>query len=92
MSIEWFDKKAGSDIGVSKDDPRMLLVGVGEPDWVQLPGDLGGGTKRCLGVFLERCPCVGHDHECLHYAIEGTIWCAECAESGQFLWYRKPGC
>lgn len=88
--VEWFEKSVGSDVGQSEEDPSMLLIGVGKPDWVRVPDDTGhGGQYRCLELRVGRCPLPGHAHSCIHYVLECDVWCAECTESGQFVWYRR---
>lgn len=88
---EWFDKAPGSDIGHSKDDPSMLLIGAGKPDWVRVPEGTGhGGDYRRLELRVAKCPL--HDHSCVHYILDGPVCCAECAESGQFIWYIRRWC
>jgi hypothetical protein len=89
--VEWFEKAPGSDVGRSEDDPAMLLVGIGTPDWVRVPPETGhGGQYRCLEVRAGACPLPGHDHTCRHYVLNGPVWCAECADAGQFVWYPRP--
>jgi hypothetical protein len=88
--VEWFNKQAGSDIGESKDDPRLLLIGLGKPDWVMVPDGTGhGGQYRCLDLRVGPCPLPGHDHECRHYLLDGPVWCAECTQEGKFVWYSR---
>ncbi len=88
--VEWYQKPPGSDIGQSEDDPSMLLIGVGRPDWIRAPDDTGhGGQYRCLEIRVGKCPMPGHDHSCLHYVLDGPVWCAECTEARQFLWYAR---
>lgn len=87
--VEWFEKAPGSDIAASEDDPAMLLIGVGKPDWVRVPEDIGGGQYRCLEVRSGKCPALGHDHECRHYLLNGPVSCAECTQDGVFYWYRR---
>ena len=91
MSTEWFNKIPGSDVAQSQEDERMLLLGVGVPDWVRVPADTGhGGQYRCLAVVVGRCPRRGHNHQCRHYILDGPVCCAECQVDNQFLWYRTP--
>lgn len=91
MSIDWFNKTPGSDIAESQDDPHMLLMGVGVPDWVNVPADTGyGGSYRCLEIRLGPCPLKGHTEQVRHYILAGPVWCAECLVTGQFLWYKAP--
>ncbi len=87
---EWFDKKAGSEIVQSQDDPTMLLIGADLPDWVRVPAKTGhGGQYRCLAVIQKPCPLPGHGEPCKHYILDGPVHAAECAVSGQFAWYRR---
>jgi hypothetical protein len=89
MAVEWFDKQPGSDIGQSQDDPSMLLMNVGKPDWVNVPEGTGyPGRYRCLELRVGKCPVPGHDHDCIHYILDGPVWCAECEVSAMFQWYR----
>ena len=70
----------------------MLRIGAGKPDWVCVPNETGhGGQYRCLELRVGRCPVAGHEHPWVHYVLDGPVWCAECAESEQFLWYARPG-
>lgn len=90
MSTEWFLKHAGSDVGQGIDDPRLLLLGIDKPDWVNVPSETGyGGRYRCLEVVVGPCPLQGHGEQCRHYILDGPVSCAECAVSGQFIWYRR---
>ena len=89
--VEWFQKAPGSDIGQGEDDPSMLLIGLGKPDWVRVPEETGhGGQRRCLELKVGKCPLPGHDHQVVHYVLEAEVWCAECTQAGQFVWYSKP--
>ncbi len=89
MAIEWFDKECGSDIGVSKEDASMLLIGVGKPEVVRVPDDTGfGGVYRCLELVVRACPIANHTHNCIHYVLTDGIGVAECCESKVFIWYR----
>jgi len=87
---EWFSKKPGSHVHQGVDDPTMLLVGAGAPDWVTLPPELGGTKAKVLGAFQAPCPmCAPQDlSDVPHLAVEGDNFVAECLEHG-FAWYRK---
>lgn len=87
MSVEWFNFNAGDDVGQSSDDPAMLIIGIGKPDWV--PADTGhGGRYRCLELVTAACPnCRTHD--CTHYILDGPVSVAECKATGQFWWYSR---
>jgi hypothetical protein len=82
MSTEWFDRSPGDVASPNVDDPSMLIVGAGSPDWVVLPAQLGGERRRVTRSFVDACPCGGHDVRHLH---AGDVGVAECR---QFLWYR----
>jgi hypothetical protein len=86
MSTAWFTKTPGSDVAVGSEDPSMLLIGSGHPDWVRLPAELGGHRVRVESVGVGPCAC-GDDHDARHYRLEGGICVAECC--GKFLWYRE---
>jgi hypothetical protein len=69
----------------------MPLLGVGKPDWVRVPDETGhGGQYRRLDLRVGKCPAPTQDHWALHSILDGPVWCAECAEAGQFFWHRKP--
>lgn len=69
-----------------------MVFGDTDPDWVELPPQLGGGRKRVEEVFYSACPCVKKDklfHSVRHLRIEGGLGVAECIHKG-FLWYEAP--
>lgn len=87
VTTEWFDKRPGENIAVGSEDPTMLLIGAGVPDWVQLPAVLGGARVRVLCARVA--PCPHGDHEVRHLRLDepSGICVADCGLHG-FLWYR----
>lgn len=88
MTVEWFTKEPGSNVAIGSDDPKMLLIGVSQPDWVRLPPELGGVRVRVKSVGVGPCPRTG-DHDVRHMELEGDVCVAECGAHGGFLWYRR---
>jgi len=92
MTIERFNKRAGSNVATSIDDASMQLVGDFVPDTVRLPPELGGHVARVLEARLA--PCPRGEHLVRHLALDSDpragsqVHVAECAEHGGFLWYR----
>jgi len=89
VSVEWFTKRPGENIAVGSDDPHMALIGVGVPDWVQLPAELGGARVRVVSAAVTRCP--RGEHDVRHLKLDNGIGVAECPAHGGFLWYRPRG-
>ncbi len=90
MSIEWFIKQPGNELLLQKEDELAqdgCLLAIGDPDWVRIPEEMGGGIRRVLDIFFAPCPahCDPH-HSIRHYALEGGINVAEC---DQFYWYER---
>jgi hypothetical protein len=87
VSTEWFEKIAGSDAALSTDDPHMLLIGDGVPDWVRLPPELGGQQVRVTHARMHTCP--RGNHTVRHLKLDhDNLGVAECQAHGGFLWYR----
>lgn len=86
--IEWFDRKPGSNVTQGSEDPTMLLIGDGPPDWVRLPPELGGARVRVLGSHTAPCPMCEGDAPVRHLELGNDLFVAECAFHG-FAWYRK---
>jgi hypothetical protein len=85
---EWFEKKAGDEVLIGKDEP-VLLIGDTLPDWVRLPPELGGGRLRVLRGFVAPCPkcCVGGP--VTHLKLESDTYVAECKGGCGFVWYNR---
>ena len=88
MTIEWFDREAGDTVAHSKNDPSMVLLGNGAPDWVRLPTELGGMKLRVRGHFRGACPACEACPDCAHLSLDEGYGVAECVSHG-FLWYRR---
>ena len=88
---EWFHKSPGSDIGPSRDVEGMSLIGLDNPDWINVPDHPGlpGGKRRVLSVVQGTCCRPGHDHPASHYMLEGPVSCCECLIDNVFQWYKK---
>lgn len=90
--IFWGDRKPGSDVSTSTEDPSVLLIGASVPDWVRTPRELGpvlGGKKlRVAGTFRAECPkCHASDRR--HFRLENSILgVCECVGCG-FAWYSR---
>jgi len=87
MSVAWFDKRPGEDVAAGTEDPTMILVGAGVPDWVRLPPELGGHQAKVVEATIE--PCPRGDHDVRHLKLNNGICVAECSAHGGFLWYRR---
>jgi hypothetical protein len=86
---DWFNKTPGSDIAQGRDNPEMLLLNLGKPQVIKVPIETGfGGVYRCLDVIAAKCP--KHDHNVPHYILDGPVCCAECTQTNEFIWYRRP--
>ena len=83
-----FDVRPGDRVLQSEEDPSMVLVYDGVPDWVRLPAQLGGARVNVLHGVREPCPCGG-DHGVLVLVLDEPtgIRVAECPARG-FLWHR----
>jgi hypothetical protein len=89
MSIEAFEKAAGSHILRGTDDETAVLVTTGDdvPSWVRLPEQLGGERRNVVRGRAAPCPVCGV--RAWHLDLEGGVAVAECGSHG-FLWYRLP--
>jgi hypothetical protein len=85
----WFDRKPGSIVSQSCDDPAMLLVGDEPPDWVRQPPELGARELRVLEAFAAPCPKCRDEQPVRHLLLEDRYGVAECP-SCNFVWYRYP--
>lgn len=92
MSTAEFNRRAGSNVHDSTEDPSMQLVGDVVPDWVRLPPELGGGRRTVLAHKQVECPCR-RGHKSRELALgehQGKqLFVAECKIAGQFLWYAR---
>lgn len=86
MSIEWFDKKVGSDLHAHKTETGMYLVGDHLPSYVRTPPQLGERTVKVIGTFGRACPMCGGGEPVRHLALEDNLGVAECLQHG-FVWY-----
>jgi len=75
--ILWTERAAGEIASVVKDDPTTILIG-GDPNWVRLPPELGGGVARVLETVLAPCPFHREDHRVRTHVLEGEFYVAEC--------------
>lgn len=92
MSVEKFEKRAGSGTLQSTEDPAMQIVGDVIPEWVTVPDALGGGRRTVQGhkrkpciCELSGCDCGGH--EAIVLDLGDNMFVAECEHKG-FLWFR----
>lgn len=85
---EWFDRKPGSPVAQGSEDPTMLLIGDGVPDWVRLPPELGGARVKVLGAHEAPCPMCGKGPDVRHLELPDGLGVAECVRHG-FAWYRR---
>jgi len=94
----WGERAPGSDVSQGTDDPSVLLIAPGMPDWVAFPdmpefGDLVGQRVRVSESFEAPCPMCEREHEgdaplVTHIAVKDG-WCvAECLEH-KFVWYCR---
>jgi hypothetical protein len=84
----WFNKEPGQPpMAEELDGSVATLLGDDTPDWVRLPGQLGGFQTRVIAAGVGPCVC-GQDHQVKHLGLEHDDICvAECPTRG-FLWYR----
>jgi hypothetical protein len=83
---EWFDKTPGGVPTQEQGDGSvMALLGNDVPDWVRLPGALGGHRVRVLAASTGPCPTC--DRAVRHLSLPDGLAVAECPDAG-FLWYR----
>ena len=89
MTIERFEKHAGSRTAQGVDDPTMLLIGDFVPDTVTLPAELGGTVVTVAEAFVAACPVTGT--MCRHLRLNATHGeqTLHVAESSSFHWYAK---
>jgi hypothetical protein len=93
MSTETFKTRAGTGIGTSVEDERMMLLGAyldKSVKWVTMPDDLGGGRANVLEYRAARCPRIACDCEGLLLVLDatlrdGSVGVYECAR-GEYLW------
>jgi hypothetical protein len=85
---EWFNRKPGDFAAQGVDDPTMLLLGDGAPDWVRLPPELGGTQLKVQGAHAAPCPMCKGGSDVRHLELEGNYGVAECPRHG-FVWYRR---
>ena len=79
-----FTKRPGELATADLGDGFAVLLG--DPDWVDLPADLGGGRARIVRTWSAPCPITGALAK--HYELEGGLY---VAESDRFYWYRRRG-
>ncbi len=61
------------------EDEHALLVG--EPDWVSIPPDLGGGRANIVEVFTAPCPVYPQDRPAVkHYRLDNGMYVAESGD------------
>ena len=90
MDTMWFDRKPGERVSVGKDDPAVLMISEGVPDWVRLPDELGGGKVKVSRAAIGPCPSCDTRHEVRFLILSGSPYTvAECPKSG-FLWCEMP--
>jgi len=85
---ERFQRKAGSSVAQGIDDPSMLLLDDGLPEWVRLPAELGGTQAKVLGAHAAPCPMCGTGPNVRHLELPDSLGVAECPRHG-FAWYRR---
>lgn len=88
MTTLWFERMAGEHAATNDEDPNMVLLGSGAPDWVRLPEELGGTTLRVQGHFRGACPAAEACPDCAHLTLAEGYGVAECVSHG-FMWYRR---
>ncbi len=94
--IEQFTREAGVGYSRSVEDESTYILGDPVPEWVDLPGNLGGGRRVVVGHREITCPCGQHRTRELDLGPglnvrtnEATTLCvAECEGQG-FLWYER---
>lgn len=86
---EWFERRPGDLASQGTDDPSLVLVGDGVPDWVRLPAELGGGQVKVLGHHTAPCPMCKSQHPVRHLRLKRGYGVAECGRCG-FVWYQQP--
>ena len=89
MSTEWFDRKPGDHASIGIDDPTMMLVGGGIPDWVRTPEALGRQQLGVRGYFMRQCPKCQCGIACRHLVLDQRYGVAECKTGCGFVWYRE---
>lgn len=87
---EWFNNR-GTGVAIGVDDPRLLLVGDGIPDWVRLPRELegpdAGRELKVTGHFVAHCPKCKRENV-RHLVLEDNYRNAECVPGCGFVTYR----
>ena len=84
----WFERGPGEIVHLSTEEPGVLLLSVGPPDWVGLPPELGGAQLRVLGAFMAECPMCKDSVPVRHVGAEQGYYVAECEAHG-FIWYQR---
>ena len=88
----WFQTSPGDRQAVigEEDGSAMILIHNGEPDWVTVPEQLGGGRLRVETSITVACPCgEGHTSKALALKSDPPGLCvAECLTTHQFYWFR----
>jgi hypothetical protein len=88
MARHHLDLVPGQRVGISKEDPSMVIL-VDVPDTVRMPVELGGEEVHVVGHQDRGCPCgCGAQVRVLH--LDNGVHVAGCPARG-FLWYRPGG-
>ena len=82
-----FEAEPGDRVLQSEEDPTMLLIYDGIPDWVRLPPELGGQRVDVKHGVRGDCPCGEHETLILILDEPTGIRVAECPVKG-YLWHR----
>jgi hypothetical protein len=68
MNEQWWGiKEPCSDFAIG--DDGSLVYGIGNPDYVTLPPELGGGKTNVIGLHIGMCPIEGCDQCVRHYQL-----------------------
>jgi hypothetical protein len=82
-NIFWGERAPGSDM-IIKDNE--ILLGVGIPNFVRLPSELGGYEAKVISAFTQKCPRC--EQIVRHLELQDGYYVSECSEH-MFLWYTK---
>jgi hypothetical protein len=74
-----FNKEPGK-LAVNEELGALII---GDPDWVVLPQELGGGTRRVLETVTMKC--FHCDRTVKYLVLEGGLYVCEC---DQVYWFQ----
>ena len=73
-----------------EEEPGVLLISTGDPDFVIAPAELGGGRLDILGrTTIEACPKCDAEGPHPVYLLERSLAVIGCTACKQHVWVRR---